>query len=128
MYPGIITSKNQEQIIENPNLKEKVNHLCTSVIKALDELDSRKFLNSTLTAYARMTPPALESAMIRIRQVREQDGSEAAEAALQHLVFLVNAEQLYNVALGLYDFSLVLLAAQQSQMVIVTSEIPESNS
>lgn len=38
-----------------------------------------------------------------------------AEDALKYTLFLVDVNQLYDVALGMYDFSLVLLVAEKSQ-------------
>lgn len=37
--------------------------------------------------------------------------------ALKHSLLLVDVNQLYNVALGMYDFDLVLLIAEKSQKV-----------
>ena len=37
--------------------------------------------------------------------------------ALDYLLFLVDVDSLYNVALGMYDFDLVLLVAQSSHKV-----------
>lgn len=40
-----------------------------------------------------------------------------AEEALKFSLFLVDINQLYDVALGMYDFSLVLMVAERSQKV-----------
>ena len=40
-----------------------------------------------------------------------------AEDALKYSLFLVDVNQLYDVALGMYDFSLVLMVAEKSQKV-----------
>ena len=37
--------------------------------------------------------------------------------ALRHSLFLVDVNQLYDVALGMYDFDLVLMIAEKSQKV-----------
>lgn len=44
-----------------------------------------------------------------------------AEDALKHSLFLVDVNQLYDVALGMYDFDLVLMVAEKSQKVQITS-------
>ena len=41
----------------------------------------------------------------------------AIEEAVKYIIFLVDADTLFNVALGMYDFSLVLLIAQHAQKV-----------
>ena len=40
-----------------------------------------------------------------------------AEEALNYTLFLVDVNQLYDVALGMYDFQLVLMVAEKSQKV-----------
>ena len=40
-----------------------------------------------------------------------------AEDALKYLMFLVDVNELFDVALGLYDFELVLMVAEKSQKV-----------
>ena len=41
------------------------------------------------------------------------------EEAVKYIIFLVDAERLFNIALGMYDFSLVLMVAQHAQKVRV---------
>ena len=42
-----------------------------------------------------------------------------AEEALKYSLFLVDVNELFDVALGTYDFSLVLMVAEKSQKVRV---------
>ena len=39
------------------------------------------------------------------------------EDAVKYVIFLVDVDKLFDTALGMYDFSLVLLIAQQAQRV-----------
>ncbi len=39
------------------------------------------------------------------------------EDAVKYIIFLVDAEKLFDTALGMYDFSLVLMVAQHAQKV-----------
>ena len=39
------------------------------------------------------------------------------EDAVKYIIFLVDANTLFNLALGMYDFSLVLMIAQHAQKV-----------
>ena len=41
----------------------------------------------------------------------------SSEEALKYVLFLVDVNRLYNVALGMYDFQLVLMVAEKSQKV-----------
>jgi len=53
--------------------------------------------------------------------VAEQKGSKLAvssDEALNYLFYIVDVYELFDVALGLYDFELVMLVAQKSQKVL----------
>ena len=49
---------------------------------------------------------------------------ELVEDAIKYIIFLVDADKLFDVALGMYDFSLVLLVAQNSQKVSGSNFFP----
>jgi len=49
--------------------------------------------------------------------VTESD-PQAIEDAVRYIMFLVDPDKLFDIALGMYDFSLVLLIAQNSQKVV----------
>jgi len=42
---------------------------------------------------------------------------DVVEDAVKYIIFLVDADQLFDTALGMYDFSLVLMIAQHAQKV-----------
>ena len=42
---------------------------------------------------------------------------DVIEDAVKYIIFLVDADQLFDTALGMYDFSLVLMIAQHAQKV-----------
>lgn len=42
---------------------------------------------------------------------------QAADEAVKYIIFLADANTLFDVALGIYDFGLVLAVAQNSQKV-----------
>ncbi len=46
-----------------------------------------------------------------------EDNNQSAEEALKYLLFLVDVNELYDVALGTYDFDLVIMVAEKSQKV-----------
>ncbi len=41
----------------------------------------------------------------------------SAEAALKYVCWLIDVNRLFDVALGMYDFELVMMVAQRSQKV-----------
>lgn len=44
-----------------------------------------------------------------------------AEEAIKYIIFLSDANKLFDLALGMYDFALVLMIAQHSQKVSIPS-------
>ncbi|WFC97369.1 Putative elongator complex protein 1 [Malassezia yamatoensis] len=95
------------------DLKNKVNAICDAFLSAL-EVDQRRFLNTILTAHIRKTPPDYENGLRVLLRYKDQDLALADEAC-KYIIFLANVEQLFRVALGMYDFQLALLIAQHSQ-------------
>ncbi|KAG0196709.1 hypothetical protein BGX28_009840, partial [Mortierella sp. GBA30] len=98
----------------SPELAEKVNKICDAVRKELHNLDRNTYINSVLTTYVRKSPPDLESALLLLAQLKDQDQA-LAEDALKFTIFLADVDRLFDVALGMYDFALVLMVAQWSQ-------------
>lgn len=49
-----------------------------------------------------------------------EDSRESVEDAVKYIIFLVDANSLFDTALGMYDFPLTLLIAQHSQRVRTT--------
>ncbi|KAF9363866.1 hypothetical protein BGX34_003149 [Mortierella sp. NVP85] len=97
-----------------PELADKVNRICDAVRKELEPLDKNTYINSVLTTYVRKSPPDLESALLRLVELRDKDQA-LAEEALKFTIFLADVDRLFDVALGMYDFALVLMVAQWSQ-------------
>lgn len=101
------------------------------------DLGRDQYIQSILSTYVKSTPPDLESALQLLadikRMLTKKVGNEShiidvfiafietsvskAEEALAYTIFLCDADSLYNVALGMYNFSLVLMVAQQAQKV-----------
>jgi elongator complex protein 1 len=113
-----------------------ISELCDSVRKELESRDMEKYINSILTAYVVKRPPDLEAGLRVLLQLRgtvatpifrhlvltihcrpERVLPSAVEDAVKYIIFLVDAGTLFDVALGMYDFSLVLLVAQHAQKV-----------
>ena len=70
----------------------------------------------------RKDPRELETVLRLVRDLRGRGGSSetkpvTAEKALKYLLFLVDVNELYDVALGTYDYELVLMVAEKSQKV-----------
>ena len=48
---------------------------------------------------------------------RETEANVTHEKALKHILYLIDVNELYDVALGLYDFDIVLMIAEKSNKV-----------
>ncbi|KAI0220632.1 Elongator complex protein 1 [Lamellibrachia satsuma] len=88
----------------------KVDAICDCLREAMERTDASRYLLSSLTAMVRRTTPHLQAALDKIKSLPK----ECVKEALDYLLFLVDVDALYNVALGMYDFDLVLLVAQSS--------------
>jgi elongator complex protein 1 len=104
------------------------------VRERLEGQDIEKYINSILTAYVVKRPLDLEAGLRVLLQLRGNETVHllmrnltvnlrvervptAVEEAVKYIIFLVDADTLFDVALGMYDFSLVLLIAQHAQKV-----------
>ncbi|BGP18516.1 hypothetical protein JCM10213_002969 [Rhodosporidiobolus nylandii] len=92
----------------------KVNTVCDLVRGDLEQRDVFHYANSILTAHVRKRPPAYEDALKVLVELKAKD-PERAEDAVKYIIFLSDANKLFDLALGMYDFPLVLMIAQHSQ-------------
>jgi elongator complex protein 1 len=86
----------------------KTNRVCEAMRTVLPP--SR--VQPILTTFAKQVPPKLEDALRCITLMNK----ELQKDALTYLIFLVDVETLYKTALGMYDFPVALMVAQQSKM------------
>lgn len=93
----------------------KVNDICDA-LRALVEHDPVTYVETILTAHVCKQPPDYEAGLRVLLHVQEAY-PEIAQEAIKYIIFLSNVNQLYDVALGMYDFTLVLMIAQYSQKV-----------
>ncbi|CAG8722551.1 4273_t:CDS:10, partial [Funneliformis mosseae] len=110
MYPKVILGPKYGSSDDNTGLQDvstKVNIVCDSVRGILESKNSTKYLQSIITTFVKKSPPELEAALNFLAKLKED--------AVKYAIFLVDADKLFDIALGMYDFSLVLLVAQQSQ-------------
>ncbi|BGP02142.1 Putative elongator complex protein 1 [Rhodotorula toruloides] len=100
--------------VESFDPSTKVNTICRLVRDDLEQRDVFHFANTILTSYVRQRPPAYEDALNLLVQLKAKD-AERAEDAVKYIIFLSDSNKLFDLALGMYDFPLVLMIAQQSQ-------------
>ncbi|KAF9529755.1 Elongator complex protein 1 [Crepidotus variabilis] len=93
---------------------EFVSKLCDAFRNELEKRDLKKYVNTVMTAHVVKTPPDHEAGLAVLLRMRDL-GPEVVEDAVKYIIFLVDAESLFNTALGMYDFSLVIMIAQHAQ-------------
>jgi elongator complex protein 1 len=91
----------------------KVNRICDAFLSALESKASTN-LQNIVTAHVCKRPPDFNTALQLVADLRQKD-TDQAEAAIEHLCFLVDTNRLYDAALSLYDLEVTLLVAQHSQ-------------
>ncbi|GMK55839.1 hypothetical protein CspeluHIS016_0208950 [Cutaneotrichosporon spelunceum] len=91
----------------------KVNDVCDA-LRVLVEEDTVKYVETILTTHLCKQPPDYEAGLRVLLHVQKEH-PEIAQEAIKYIIFLSNVNQLFDVALGMYDFQLVLMVAQYSQ-------------
>ncbi|GFO49807.1 elongator complex protein 1, partial [Plakobranchus ocellatus] len=114
MYTASYSSDTNASVNNQSAKVSKVDTICDAFLAAFQHLGVNQYIQCVLTAFARKTNPELEKALQLVWSLHgEEDNS--AEAALSYLLFLVDVSTLYDVALGTYNFDLVMMVAQKSQ-------------
>jgi len=106
----------------------KVNSVCDTLRQLMEKRDAERYLLPILTALVCKDPAEVETALRLVQTIRRREleasgasstttmaSSTTSEKALKYLVFLVDVNKLYDIALSMYDFDLVILVAQKSQ-------------
>ncbi|KAG8220454.1 IKI3 family-domain-containing protein [Butyriboletus roseoflavus] len=97
--------------------QKAITDVCDAVRRELEIKDISKYVNSILTAHVVKSPPDHEAALTMLLHLRDSQ-PDLVEDAVKYVIFLVDADRLFDTALGMYDFSLVLMVAQHAQKVI----------
>lgn len=110
-YPGRVQANSNGT---EPTVK--VNVVCDAILNTLRATNEEKFLLPILTAHAKKNPPELEKALELIHHLKVSPSNVVSlEEAIRHLLCMVDINQLYDIALGMYDFDIVLMVAEKSQ-------------
>lgn len=111
-------SSSRETVFTNSN---KIDVVCERFCEVFSYDSTMKHLLPMITAHVKQKN--LENALTILWRVRQSElmpyegpkATVSAQEALKYLLYLVNVNDLYDVALGMYDFDLVLFVAQKSQ-------------
>lgn len=94
----------------------KINSVCDALRSQLEKQDLLFYVDTILTTHVCKSPPDLESGLSVLRTIKTKN-PQVVEEAVKYIIFLTDVNRLYDVALGMYDFQLVLMVAQYSQKV-----------
>ncbi|KAG8966010.1 hypothetical protein FRC05_002930 [Tulasnella sp. 425] len=98
---------------KSPRPAKLTAEICDAVRAELEKKDVEKYINSILTTHMVKTPPDIEAGLALLLRLRETNPN-LVEEAVKYIIFLADPDTLFDVALGMYDFSLALLIAQHS--------------
>lgn len=120
MYSSSYAERNN--ISKQQDDKDKVTKICDLIRINIDKRPDRdsKILPLLTTYVKKNTVIDLENALAIIKQLKLQEslGSKlpvGSDEALKYLLYMVDVTNLFDVALGMYDFDLVLFVASKSQ-------------
>ncbi|XP_034486416.1 putative elongator complex protein 1 [Drosophila innubila] len=106
----------EQQYPADYHVDRKVDYICGLLCGLMEQTTSPKdvarFRLPIITSYVKLGK--LEQALLLIWKHKQTD-AQLADQLLKYLLYLVDVNELYNVALGTYDFGLVLFVAQKSQ-------------
>lgn len=117
------SSYNRPKVNYNGAVCGKISLICATMMRYLQQ-DNKRNKNAIPILTARVkanTRLDLEGALLMIRMIQLQPGKGDAETlisadeAMKYLLLLVDVNSLYDIALGLYDFDLVMFVANKSQ-------------
>ncbi|KAJ1763587.1 putative elongator complex protein 1, partial [Coemansia sp. RSA 1843] len=92
-------------------IDQKTTTICRRVRKALQDSGEKKRMPTILTTFMCQTPADIVSALQLLAPLSTDERNDA----LTYLLFLSDADTVYNAAVGLYSLPLALLVAQHSQ-------------
>jgi elongator complex protein 1 len=97
----------------------KVNLICRELRAVMMSMSTDKYMLPMLTTFARESPPRLEDGLALIVEDANSKQlllkSHHVQSNIKYFVFLVSADELFDTALGMYDFNLARAVARQSQ-------------
>ncbi|XP_059609291.1 elongator complex protein 1 [Phlebotomus argentipes] len=117
IYEGSYRMKTKE-CPEDYSIEEKVEKICEEMCEKMESMNEKRFTLPIITSFVKRND--IESALTVIWNIRTRESQSLcdfseSEDALNYLLYLVDVNQLYDIALGMYDFKLVLFVAEKSQ-------------
>uniref|UniRef100_A0A1B0CDB8 Elongator complex protein 1 n=1 Tax=Lutzomyia longipalpis TaxID=7200 RepID=A0A1B0CDB8_LUTLO len=121
IYEGSYRMLKVREYPENYTIEGKVERICEEMCKKMQSRNEKHLLLPIITSFVKRKD--IESALRVIWEIRNAEKANGghlgdfseSEDALNYLLYLVDVNKLYDIALGMYDFRLVLFVAEKSQ-------------
>ncbi|KAJ8714548.1 hypothetical protein PYW07_002773 [Mythimna separata] len=119
MYSSSYAGKPDKPKSEIDSKVQKICDIVRENLKKRSDSDT-KILPLLTTFVKKNTIKDFESALLIIKELKVQESAGSklpvgSDEALKYLLYMVDVNQLFDVALGMYDFELVLFVAHKSQ-------------
>ena len=111
MYASIYSDENRSSVTST--FTNKIDEVCQLLLDAMSDQKERYIL-PIISCYVKSSKSKVDNALLEVKVLRDSGKDSVADSALNFILLLVNVNQLFDVALGLYDFDLVLLVAEKS--------------
>ncbi|CAF1231544.1 unnamed protein product [Rotaria sordida] len=110
-YMKYILKQEKNSSIDIQQWYPKANLLCEKFRSyLLSTNNSIEYINSILTTYTKQSPSNIEGALIYLNQ-----HSKYFDNAIRYLTYFIDIDRLYDIALGTYNFDLVLMISEKTQ-------------
>ncbi|UJR15013.1 hypothetical protein I4U23_001990 [Adineta vaga] len=110
-YMKYILKEEEYPSTDNQTWHPKANLICEKFRSYLEaSTDSDKHMNSILTTYIKQSPANMEGALKYLNQ-----HPKLFDNAIRYLTYFIDIDRLYDIALGTYNFDLVLMISEKTQ-------------
>ncbi|KAG1673801.1 Elongator complex protein 1 [Nymphon striatum] len=97
------------------DIMNKVDCICDALRNKMEEIDYEKYILPILTCHIKKSTSEMELALKKIQKIYKSGKVSLASDCLRHLLYIVDVNCLYEHALGMYDFDIVMMVAEKSQ-------------
>ncbi|KFM81606.1 Elongator complex protein 1, partial [Stegodyphus mimosarum] len=115
MYPLALKKKQKTEISPSPD--NKIIVVCDAFRKYLEKKNDNKFFLTLMATYAKKGET--EDALLRLQFLKDtnkdKSTQELVDKALNFLLYLVDVNELIDIALGTYNLETALMVSQKSQ-------------
>ena len=110
-YMKYILKQELNPSIDNQKWYPKANLICEQFRSCLKSTSHpEKHINSILTTYIKQSPTNMEGALKFLNE-----HSKYFDNAIRYLTYFIDIDRLYDIALGTYNFDLVLMISEKTQ-------------